>query len=100
MPSKLVRAKKYRDSQNWKDVRAIQKGEFPMCYDPFKDHREEGTTVPMAQVHHIYGLATHFHLRAYDRNLASLCVVCHDKVEKLERRGKKTQYLFRKKPEY
>ena len=91
-------ARKYRSSSNWQKVVAIQKAAFPMCYDPHGDHKDEGTTEPMAQVHHIRGLAIHFHLRAYSKNLASLCVKCHDKIEKMERKGQRTWYLFKKPP--
>jgi hypothetical protein len=94
-PAHLARSKKYRSSSNWQKVRAIHLKEYPLCFDPHGDHAKDNRSVPAKQVHHILGLETHFHLRAYPKNLASLCTGCHSKIENLERSGKKTAYLFR-----
>lgn len=99
IPLHLARARKYRSSGNWQKCVALQKSEFPLCCDPHGDHLKEGITVPMAQVHHVLGLATHFHLRAYPKNLRSLCVKCHHKIEMMERSGRNTAFLFKITPE-
>lgn len=95
-PKHLIRARKYRSSSNWQKVRKSHALTEPLCRDPFGTHALEKTSLPMAEVHHIYPLSTHFALRAYGPNLVSLCHKCHDRVEKMERHGKKTQYLFKK----
>ncbi len=95
MPATLARARKYRSSSNWQTVRALKLADTPLCQDPFKDHSDIGTSVPGTQVHHIRGLATHFSLRAYEPNLASICTSCHSKIESMERQNKPTHYLFR-----
>lgn len=100
MPAALARARKYRSSGNWQKVSALHKAEFPLCCDPFNDHSKEHRSVPVDQTHHVRGLSTHFHLRAYTVNLRSLCTACHSKVEQLERANKPTQYLFKEVPEY
>jgi len=91
---KLLKARKYRSSTNWKKVRKVFITDNPMCEDVFKDHRDKGTTKFSQEVHHIRQVATHYHLRNYYPNLAALCTKCHSKVSVLERQNKPTVYLF------
>lgn len=95
LPAALQRARKYRSSGNWQKVREIKLKIDPLCFDPFGYHKKEGGDVGAAQVHHIKGLATHYHMRAFRANLASICTRCHAVVEKMERQNKQTSYLFK-----
>jgi len=95
LPANLKRARKYRSSGNWQAVRALKLKTDPLCADPFGNHKKEGGDVGAVQVHHIEGLATHFHLRAALINLASICTKCHSKIEIMERQHKNTAYLFK-----
>lgn len=94
LPKNLERARKYRSSYNWQQVSAQHKRDNPLCFDPFGDHKKNNESPFVQQTHHIRGLATHFHLRSDEDNLASLCIKCHDKIEKMERSRQKTAYLF------
>lgn len=96
LPANLQRARKYRSSGNWQKVRAQKLRNDPLCADPFGTHQKEGGDVGASQVHHILGLATHYHLRALLSNLASICTRCHSKIEIMERQHKQTAYLFKK----
>lgn len=100
VPFKQKRARKFRSSSQWQKVVAIQKQGFPMCCDPFNDHKDAGTAEPMGQVHHVKELVKAWHLRAYLPNLRSICTACHAKVSILERQGKPTEYLFKTMPEF
>lgn len=95
MPANLKRARKYRSSGNWQTVRAMHMRNEPLCYDPFGYHKKEGGDMLADQVHHIQGLATHYHLRALESNLASICTRCHSVIEQMERHHKSTTHLFR-----
>lgn len=101
LPADLARARKYRSSSNWQKVVKGQKREFPMCCDPFKDHKNDnGGAVPMDDVHHVRELAKFFHLRAFGPNLRSICRKCHNKVSQLERQNKPTLWLFKVMPDF
>lgn len=94
LPRNLERARKYRSSYNWQQVAAQHKLDNPLCCDVFGYHAKEGMAPFVEQTHHIQPLATHYHIRALESNLASVCIPCHDRLEKLERSGKRTAYLF------
>lgn len=100
LPANLAKAKKYRSSGNWQKVVSMQKKEFPLCCDPFKDHKKDGRMIPMDQVHHIRELAKFFHLRAYKKNLRSICTGCHSKISVLERQNRPTYHFFKEMPEF
>lgn len=95
MPFVLKQARTFRSSGLWQKVRKLHLMEFPLCFDPLSIHKNEHTSVPATEVHHVRGLATHYHLRVDPLNLRSLCHPCHDAVEKRERGGRVTHYLFK-----
>lgn len=87
----LALAARIRNGSQWRKVRALHIAQHPLCSDPFGLHR---WPVPAAHVHHVVGLGVDAS-RAYDLgNLASLCVSCHNRVERMEQGGRATQGLF------
>lgn len=96
LPANLKRARKFRSSGLWQKVRNSYIRNNPLCADVFGIHTKEGGPVGATEVHHIKPLSTHFFLKAYPNNLASLCHKCHDLIEKMERQHKQTTYLFKK----
>lgn len=95
LPKNLALARKYRSSYNWQKVAKQNKINNPLCCDPWGNHAKEGTAPFVEETHHIQPLATHYHLRAVESNLASLCHPCHDLIEKRERAGQKTDFYFK-----
>ena len=90
----LRQAQRIRNSARWQRFRNWFKRRHPLCCDPFGWHREDGVTVPTAQVHHITSLAARPDLACVESNCAPLCSRCHAKVEAMERAGKATRQLF------
>ncbi len=93
-PKNLELARKFRSSGLWQHIRLIHLTDNPLCFDPFGDHADDGRVVPAVQVHHIRGLATHYHLRITRSNLASICTGCHSKIEQMERADQDTHTFF------
>ena len=91
----LRRAKRFRSSARWQRKTAENLEAFPLCCDPFGDH--EGQPEAATCSHHIEPVWLRFDLRLRNDNLASLCNACHGKTEAMERAGKPTRQLFKKK---
>lgn len=96
LPFHLARARRYRSSQNWQDVRKVFLKEFPLCEDVHSIHSDENTAVPAKEVHHIRAVATHYNMRNYKKNLSALCVGCHHIISAMEKKDQPTYYLFRR----
>jgi 5-methylcytosine-specific restriction endonuclease McrA len=88
----LAMAARIRNSTQWQKVRSLHRSLEPLCCDPFKDH--EHRPAPNQASHHILPLVTHPQLAFDLANLAPLCTSCHAKVERMERNGLATAYLF------
>lgn len=92
----LRAAKQLRDSVQWQNFRAWFKRRHPLCADPFGHHVEDGVTVAVDHVHHVIPAGERPDLAFVEDNCASLCVLCHGKIEGMERSGKRTAELFAK----
>jgi 5-methylcytosine-specific restriction endonuclease McrA len=73
---------KIRNSQRWRQVRALIIAQNPLCVDPFGEHRRMNRTVSASQVHHIKPLGTHPELAFVADNLMALCTGCHARIER------------------
>ncbi len=91
----LRQAQRIRSSVRWQRFRRWFKSRHPLCCDPFGYHAEDGRVEPTEHAHHIVPLIERPDLACYESNVAPLCVLCHTKVEAMERRGKATWELFR-----
>lgn len=92
LDASLAQAAQLRTSTQWRKVRTLHKGRYPLCCDPFGEHIH--LPAYNQQSHHILPLATHPHLAFDLTNLAPLCTRCHSRVEQMERSGISTQHLF------
>ena len=81
-----------RNSGRWNRYRHWFRDRYPVCEDPFDDHGK--TVVLMKQVHHIIPLVMRPDLACVESNTASLCTMCHAKIERMERNGTNTQQYF------
>lgn len=88
----LAEAAKLRSSGRWAKFRDWFRKRHPLCADPLRLH--DGRTTPAQHVHHIQGLAKRPDLLTTESNCAALCVLCHSRIEGMERRGIGTQHLF------
>lgn len=80
---RLKRAKAFRSSSQWQQIRAIQLRRRPNC-----EHcRARGLIVPAAQVDHIQPLHLRPDLGARIDNLQSLCTACHAAKSASERKA-------------
>ena len=88
----LAIAARIRNTTQWRVLSRLHKAINPLCCDPLRQH---GDWPPAAQhTHHIVPLVTRPDL-AYDTsNLASLCIACHNAIERLEHNGTNTCKLF------
>lgn len=96
LPANLARNRKFRSSGQWQNLSKQFLRDNPICEDPLKFHKNEGSGAYASETHHIKPLITHFHLRAYKKNFSGLCHRCHDAIEKMERGGKRTWHLFKR----
>jgi hypothetical protein len=87
-------AQRLRNSGRWQKARRRQLREFPLCADPMGDHG--GEPFPAAQAHHIIPLWAAPGLLTEASNLASLCALCHGRIEAAERAGINTRHRFQK----
>ena len=67
---------------------------FPLCEDPLNRHGNRPETA--IEVHHIIPLVRDPRLAFNRENCAALCQTCHAIIEKKERAGISTQYLFKR----
>lgn len=92
----LAEAARIRNSANWQKLRALHRAQFPLCSDPFNEHRD--SPAPNQQSHHIKPLRTAPPLALEWDNLAPLCTRCHARIEAMERAGRRTAALFAECP--
>ncbi len=89
-------SRELRKRSAWTKFSRRFREEHPLCFDPFRVHwpsfaRTEST-------HHIIPLSERPDLVYDEDNCASLCWKCHNRCERMERRGQRTQGLFEKGP--
>ena len=86
-PEENMMAMKYRNSTEWRKIRAHKLRMNPLCEDPHGWHNQKNSTETATQVHHIKSIATHYHLRSTIDNLMSICYKCHAKFNVEERQA-------------
>lgn len=88
------RAIEIRNSARWKRVSAgfRNSSEGCLCCDPFGDHGLR--VVSTDDVHHIVPLVVDPSLAFVRSNWAPLCRTCHNRVEKMNQAGQRTQQFF------
>lgn len=87
-----------RRRSKWTQFSRRFRGLHALCFDPFRTH------VPSYEasesVHHIIPLHERPELVYDEDNCAALCWNCHNKIERMERRGAETRRLFEKGPSH
>jgi 5-methylcytosine-specific restriction protein A len=86
-----------RGSVAWQKLRRMYTRANPVCCDPFGIHGS--IPAPGQQVHHVQAIVDRPDLALAWDNLATLCVVCHARVEAMERGGRSTVHLFADRPD-
>lgn len=97
----LRRSKQLRNSHRWQRFRKWFRQKYPLCCDPFGQHKLIGITAPTQQVHHIEPLSTltddEFWSKAFDEdNCAPTCTKCHSRIESMNKRGQDTKNIILK----
>lgn len=87
---------KLRGSNRMRRFSRRFKERHPLCADPFGRHAAAGGVVPCHETHHIRSIETHPSLAFVDANCAPLCTNCHAEIERMERSGRSTAWMFRK----
>lgn len=90
--AELAAAAEIRNTSQWQKVRKLHCAMYPLCCDPFGDHKQMPAL--NQQRHHILPLVTHPHLAFTMSNIAPLCTRCHSRIEQMERAGQPTCQLF------
>jgi hypothetical protein len=85
-------AAKIRSSVGWQKTRDLHRAQFPLCCDPMSRHPEHPK--PNQNSHHIIPLIERPDLALDLDNLAATCTACHAEIERMERAGKATRFLF------
>ncbi len=89
-------ARAMRRRSRWTRFSREFRKEHPLCFDPFRSHVP--SYEPTESTHHIIPLRERPDLQYDEGNCAALCWKCHNKIERMERRGKQTRGLFEKGP--
>ena len=87
---KLAAAERIRNGMPWRRFAKVFKANHPLCCNPFGLH----TLVGVKDVHHVQSLIDRPELAYDEENCRSLCRSCHNRVEAMERNGKRTKGLF------
>lgn len=72
---------KLRTGKQWARLRKMFLADNPLCADPFGVHAAEGVITPAQEVHHVKPAGDNRHLFYAPNNLASLCRMCHNRIE-------------------
>jgi len=73
----------FRGGRAWKRFRSWFIAEYPLCSDPFGDHKHNA--IAADQVHHVVPLSVRLDLGLEETNCRSVCTACHSRLSAMER---------------
>lgn len=83
----LAIAGKIRRHRKWREFREWYLTKYPLCSDPFGEHKRDQRIEPAKTPHHIIGLIERPDLAYDESNLKAVCEHCHALIEQMVRRG-------------